>query len=332
MKKILLAILTTISLNSFAQGITGAGASFPAPAYSKWADSYNKETGNRVNYQSVGSGAGIKQIEGGTITFGATDMPLTDEKLASSGLFQFPTLIGGVVPVVNIEGISPGQLKLTGKILGDIYLGKITNWRDPAITAMNPGLKLPDSLIVPIRRADGSGTTFLFTNYLSKVNLEWKEKVGEGTAVNWPAGAGGKGNEGVSAFVARLKNSIGYVEYAYAKQNKLQHVQLQNASGKWVSPDDLTFKSAAVGADWNKTYYQILTNQTGADAWPITGATFILVYRNGGKSIDATRSAIAFFDWAFTKGDQPAADLEYVPLPLAVKEKVRADWKRLGIF
>jgi len=331
-RKFIMAALAAFSMTTvFAQDVTGAGATFPAPVYSKWADSYNKETGTRINYQSIGSGAGIKQIESHTVTFGATDMPLTDEKLAAGGLFQFPTVIGGVVPVVNIPGLKPGELKLTGKLLGDIYLGKINNWKDPAIAALNPKVKLPDALIMPVRRADGSGTTFLFTNYLSKVNEEWKTKVGEGTAVNWPAGAGGKGNEGVSAFVARLQHSIGYVEYAYAKQNKMTYVLMQNSAGIWVSPDDETFKAAASGANWEKSYYQILTNQPDKNAWPITGATFILIHTKA-KNAGSTRTALGFFDWAFSKGDQNAADLDYVPLPLAVKNKIRDDWKKLGLF
>lgn len=331
MKKIFAILLAASAALAQAQDVTGAGATFPAPIYSKWADSYNKETGVKINYQSIGSGAGIKQIESKTVSFGATDMPLTDERLTASGLFQFPTVIGGVVPVVNIVGLKPGQLKLTGKVIGDIYLGKISNWKDPAIAALNPGLKLPDSLIMPIRRADGSGTTFLFTNYLSKVNPEWKSKVGEGTAVNWPAGAGGKGNEGVAAFVSRLQNSIGYVEYSYAKQNKMAHVVMQNAAGNWVSPDDVTFKAAANGANWDKTYYQVLTEQADKNAWPISGATFILVHTKPTKPESVT-TALKFFDWAFTKGDAMATELDYVPLPQSVKDKVRADWKRLGLF
>ncbi|MEY8689098.1 MAG: phosphate ABC transporter substrate-binding protein PstS, partial [Leptothrix sp. (in: b-proteobacteria)] len=262
-----------------AQGVTGAGASFPAPIYAKWADAYNKATGVRINYQSVGSGAGIRQIKAKTVDFGASDMPLKDDELAKDGMLQFPTVIGGVVPVVNIKGIQPGQVKLTGAVLGDIYLGKITKWNDAALTALNPGVALPDAAIAVVRRADGSGTSFIFTNYLSKVNAEWKSKVGEGTAVNWPTGAGGKGNEGVSAFVARLPNSIGYVEFAYAKQNKMAHVLLQNQAGSYVAPDDANFKAAAAGADWSKSFYQVLTNQPGKDAWPLTGATFILMHK-----------------------------------------------------
>src|SRR6187431_3233451 len=228
-----------------AQDVTGAGATFPAPLYAKWAEAYNKASGARINYQSVGSGAGLKQIRSKTVDFGASDMPLKDDELAKDGLVQFPTVIGGVVPVVNIKGIQPGQIKLTGQALGDIYLGKITKWNDAALTALNPGVPLPDEAISPVRRADGSGTSFIFTNYLSKVNPDWKAKVGEGTAVNWPTGAGGKGNEGVSAFVQRLPNSIGYVEYAYAKQNKMAHALMQNAAGQFVAPDDSAFKAAA---------------------------------------------------------------------------------------
>ncbi|HEU4459048.1 MAG TPA: phosphate ABC transporter substrate-binding protein PstS [Methylibium sp.] len=308
-----------------AQEITGAGASFPAPVYAKWADAYNKATGARINYQSVGSGAGIRQIKAKTVDFGASDAPLKDEELAKDAMIQFPTVIGGVVPVVNIKGVAPGQMKLTGQVLGDIYLGKVTKWNDAAIAALNPGLALPDATIAPVRRADGSGTTFLFTNYLSKVNPEWKAKAGEGTAVNWPTGAGGKGNEGVSAFVARLPNSIGYVEYAYAKQNKMSHVLLKNAAGNFVAPDDANFKAAAAGAQWEKSFYQVLTEQPGAQAWPITGATFILVYKSQDKPANAA-ATLKFFDWAFTSGDQMAADLEYVPLPDSVKQLVRKQW------
>ena len=246
---------------SYGQNVTGAGASFPAPIYSKWADAYNKATKIQVNYQSVGSGAGIKQIIAKTVDFGATDKPLTDEELAKDGLMQFPTVIGGVVPVVNIKGITPGQLRMTGLLLGDIYLGKITKWNDPAIKAINKDVPLPDAQIAVVRRADGSGTSFLFTNYLSKVNPDWKSRVGEGTAVNWPTGTGGKGNEGVSAFVQRLENSIGYVEYAYAKQNKMSHILIGNKEGKFVAPDDDAFKAAAAGADWAKSFYQVLTEQ-----------------------------------------------------------------------
>lgn len=310
---------------AFAQDITGAGATFPAPLYAKWASEYNKATGVKVNYQSVGSGAGIKQIDSKTVAFGASDMPQTDAVLAQKGQMQFPTVVGGVVPVVNIKGIAPGQMKLNGQVLGDIYLGKITKWDDAAIKALNPTLPLPSADIAPVRRADGSGTTFIFTNYLSKVNAEWKSKVGEGTAVNWPAGAGGKGNEGVAAFVGRLPNSIGYVEYAYVKQNKMTFAQMQNKDGNFVSPDDTSFKAAAAGAEWAKSFYQILTEQPGKDAWPITGATFILMHKVQDKPEQAA-SALKFFDWAYKNGDKMADDLDYVPMPAVVKTQIEKAW------
>ncbi len=318
------AAMSYASLTS-AQNVTGAGASFPAPLYSKWAADYNKATGVRINYQSVGSGAGIKQIDAKTVDFGASDAPLKDEELAKKGLLQFPTVIGGVIPVVNIKGIAPGQLKLNGQVLGDIYLGKITKWNDPAIKALNGSLALPDVAIAPVRRADGSGTSFIFTNYLSKVNKEWKDKVGEGTAVNWPVGAGGKGNEGVAAFVGRLPNSIGYLEYAYVKQNKLTYAQLQNAEGNFVSPDDKAFKAAAAGAEWSKSFYQILTNQPGKDSWPITGATFILMHKTQDKPEQAAAS-LKFFEWAYKNGDKTADDLDYVPMPDVVKAQIAKAW------
>ena len=313
---------------SMAQDATGAGATFPAPIYAKWADAYNKATGAKVNYQSVGSGAGLKQIRSKTVDFGASDMPLKDDELTKDGLVQFPTVIGGVVPVVNIKGIAPGQIKLTGAVLGEIYLGKITKWNDAALTALNPGVPLPDAAISVVRRADGSGTTFVFTNYLSKVNAEWKAKAGEGTAVNWPTGAGGKGNEGVAAFVTRLPNSIGYVEYAYVKHNKMTYTQLQNQAGTFVSPDADNFQAAAAGADWSKTFYQILTDQPGKASWPITGATFIMMHKSQDKPGQATNS-LKFFDWAFVTGDKMAAELEYVPLPDAVKALIRKQWNEI---
>ncbi|MFZ9655632.1 MAG: phosphate ABC transporter substrate-binding protein PstS [Limnohabitans sp.] len=317
-----------LSFAAYAQDITGAGASFPAPLYSKWASEYNKATNLKVNYQSVGSGAGIKQIDAKTVDFGASDMPLKDEELAQKNQMQFPTVIGGVVPVVNIAGIAPGQLKLTGELIADIFLAKITKWNDPAIKALNPTLNLPDAAIAPVRRSDGSGTTFLFTNYLSKVSADWKAKVGDGTAVNWPTGAGGKGNEGVAAFVGRLPNSIGYVEYAYVKQNKMVFAQMKNASGAFVSPDDSAFKAAADGADWNKSFYQILTNQNGKDAWPITGATFILMHKVQDKPAHAS-STLKFFDWAYKNGDKTADDLDYVPMPASVKDVIRKSWANI---
>ena len=322
-------LLSVLSANPlFAQEITGAGATFPAPIYSKWAADYNKATGVKVNYQSVGSGAGIKQIDSKTVDFGASDMPLTDDELSKKGQIQFPTVIGGVVPVINIKGINPGQLKLTGQVLGDIFLGKITKWDDSAIKALNPTLPLPDAAIAPVRRADGSGTSFLFTNYLSKVNAEWKTKVGEGTAVNWPTGAGGKGNEGVAAFVGRLPNSIGYVEYAYVKQNKMTYALMQNSTGAFVSPDDTAFKAAAAGADWSKTFYQVLTNQAGKDSWPISGATFILMHKLQDKPANGSET-LKFFSWAYKNGDKVADDLDYVPMPKAVVAAIEKSWTEL---
>jgi phosphate transport system substrate-binding protein len=293
--------------------------------YSKWAADYNKSTGVKINYQSVGSGAGIRQIDAKTVDFGASDMPLKDEDLAKKNQIQFPTVIGGVVPVINVQGIQPGTMRMTGQLLGDIYLGKVTKWNDPAIKALNPSLNLPDTTIAQVRRADGSGTTFLFTNYLSKVNAEWKTKVGEGTAVNWPIGAGGKGNEGVAAFVGRLPNSIGYVEYSYVKQNKLNFVQMRNKDGNFVKPDDTAFKAAAAGAEWAKSFYQILTEQPGKDAWPITGATFILMHKVQDKPAQAA-AALKFFSWAYKNGDKTADDLDFVPMPAVVKTSIEKAW------
>jgi phosphate transport system substrate-binding protein len=326
----LVSVAAALCMSAFAahaaDSVTGAGASFPAPIYSKWAEAYNKATGNQINYQSVGSGAGIKQIKEKTVDFGASDMPLKDEDLTAAGLMQFPTVIGGVVPVIHVEGVKPGQLKLTGTVLADIYLGKVTKWNDPAITALNPGVKLPDAVIAPVHRADGSGTSFIFTNYLSKVNADWKAKIGEGTAVNWPAnGLAGKGNEGIAQNVQRLPNSIGYVEYAYAKQSKMDYVLLKNAAGNFVAPDDLTFKAAAAGAEWSKSFYQLLTEQPGKDSWPITGATFILMHVAQDKPAQAT-AALKFFDWAYANGDKAAADLDYVSLPDSLKAMIHAKW------
>jgi phosphate transport system substrate-binding protein len=278
-----------------------------------------------VNYQSIGSGGGIKQIDSKTVDFGASDMPLTDDVLKTKGQMQFPMVIGGTVPVLNVKGILPGQLKLDSQVLGDIYLGKITKWNDPALKALNPTLPLPDAAIAPVRRADGSGTTFNFTNYLSRVHPEWKAKVGEGAAVNWPVGAGGKGNEGVAAFVARLPNSIGYVEYSYVKQNKLTYALLKNRDGNFVAPDDDAFKAAAAGADWNKTFYQLITDQPGKNTWPISTATYILMYNKQDKPANASE-ALKFFNWAYANGGKAAADLDYVPMPPAVVTAVQKAW------
>lgn len=317
--------LTTMSAFA-AASLTGAGGTFPAPVYAKWADSYQKETGNQVNYQGIGSSGGVKQIIAKTVDFGASDAPMAEDKLNSNGLFQFPTVIGGVVLAVNLPGVKSGELTLDGQTLGDIYLGNIKKWNDPAIAKLNPGVKLPDQNIAVVRRADGSGTSFVFTSYLAKVNATWKEKVGAGNTVNWPAGLGGKGNDGVAAFVQRLPGSIGYVEYAYAKQNNLAYTKLVNADGQAVSPTEEAFSAAAKGADWSKSFAQDLTNQKGGDAWPITSTTFILIYKNqqnAGKGAEVLK----FFDWAYKNGNQVANDLDYATLPDAVVTQIRASWK-----
>jgi len=327
LKKIFVAVAcaTAVSAASAAE-VTGAGATFPAPVYAKWADAYQKATGNRINYQSIGSGGGIKQIMAKTVDFGATDMPLTPDNLEKNGMIQFPTVIGGVVPVVNLPTLKPGQMRLNGQVLGDIYLGKITKWNDKAIAALNPGVNLPTQDIAVVRRADGSGTTFIFTNYLSKVNAEWKSKVGEGTAVQWPLGLGGKGNEGVAAFVQRVPAAIGYVEYAYAKQNKLIHTQMQNKDGQFVQPDDDAFKASAAGADWTRSaFYEILTDQPGKATWPISGATFILLHKTQAKPAQAVET-MKFFDWALKNGGKLATELDYVPLPDSVVKLINTTW------
>lgn len=318
-----------VAMSAQAAEITGAGASFPAPIYAKWADAYQKATGNKVNYQSIGSGGGIRQINAKTVDFGASDMPLKGEELAKGGLQQFPTVIGGVVPVVNLPGIKAGDIKLTGQVLADIYQGKIVNWNDKALAALNPGVTLPDQAIGVVRRADGSGTTFVFTNYLSKVSSEWKEKIGEGSAVQWPVGLGGKGNEGVSAFVQRLPGSIGYVEYAYAKQNKLAYTLVQNKAGEFVSPTDATFAAAAAGADWSKSnFYEILTDQPGKESWPLTSATFILMHQVQDKPQQGVE-VLKFFEWAYKNGGNMAGELDYVPLPAATVKLIRTSWGQI---
>ena len=309
--------------------INGAGATFPYPIYAKWAEAYKAKTGVSMNYQSIGSGGGIKQITARTVDFGASDAPLTVEKLNEIGLIQFPMVMGGVVPVINIAGIKPGELKLSGPVLADIYLGKIKEWNDPAITKLNPGVKLPQEKITVVARSDGSGTTFIFTHYLAKLSPEFKEKVGNNTSVSWPAGVGGKGNEGVASYVQRLKGSIGYVEYAYALQNKMAYAQLQNKAGKFVKPDSETFQAAAAGADWAGTpgFNLMLTDQTGENSWPITGATFILVYRNQEKP-EVGKEVLKFFDWAYRHGGKLAEQLDYVPMPTSVVKLVQETWKK----
>ena len=308
--------------------ITGAGATFPYPIYAKWADAYKKNTGNGLNYQSIGSGGGIKQITAKTVDFGASDMPMKGEDLQKNGLVQFPAIMGGVVPVVKIAGVKPGELKFTGALVADIYLGKVTKWNDPAIAKLNPGVRLPDQAITVVYRSDGSGTTFLFTNYLSKVSADWKSAVGEGTSVKFPAGVGGKGNEGVASYVQKIEGAIGYVEYAYAKQNKLAYGMMQNKSGKFVEPDDASFKAAAAGADWKSVPGMgvVLTDQPGEKSWPITGASFILLHAKQEKP-EAGREVLRFFDWAYKYGRKMAEELDYVPMPDPVVKQVQSSWK-----
>lgn len=310
--------------------ITGAGATFPYPIYAKWAAAYKQSTGIGLNYQSIGSGGGIKQIRAKTVDFGASDMPLNPDVLAKDGLMQFPTVVGGEVLVVNLEGLKPGQMKLTGKLVADIYLGKITKWDDPQIANVNPGLKLPNRTITVVHRSDGSGTTFIFTNYLSKVSPEWKEKVGSDVSVSWPAAsdAGGKGNEGVASFVQRIKGSIGYVEYAYAKQNNMIYTQLQNREGRFLMPNDKTFQAAAAGADWKNApgFYEILTDEPGADSWPIAGATFILMHKSQ-ASPERAKEVLKFFDWSYAHGDAMALELVYIPLPDSVVSQIQTAWR-----
>ncbi len=314
---------------AYASDITGAGATFPYPIYAKWAEAYKAKTDIGLNYQSIGSGGGIKQIDAKTVDFGASDMPLKPEDLEAKGLTQFPAVMGGVVLVVNINGIEPGKLKLDGKTLAEIYLGKITKWNDPAIVAMNSGMNLPDENITVVHRSDGSGTTFIFTNYLSKASSDWKSAVGEGTSVSWKAGTGGKGNEGVASYVQRIKNSIGYVEYAYALQNKMTYTMMKNHDGEFVSPNSDTFKSAAAGARWEKApgFYEILTDEAGKNSWPIAGATFILMHKTQQKLATA-EEVLKFFNWAYANGDSMAESLDYVPMPDKVVKLIQDSWKK----
>jgi phosphate transport system substrate-binding protein len=320
--------VASLTTPASAADITGAGATFPFPIYAKWAEAYNKETGNRLNYQSIGSSGGIRQIRAKTVDFGATDAPLKGADLEKGGLVQFPAVMGGVVPVYNLQGVASGQLKLTGEVLADIYNGKISKWNDARIAQLNQGVTLPNATITPVYRSDGSGTTNVFTTYLAQVSETWKSGPGAGSSVQWPVGQGGKGNEGVAALVKQVPNSIGYVEYAYAKQNSIPAAQLQNKDGKFVSPEAKTFQAAAAGADWKSApgYGISLTNQPGEEAWPITAPTFILVPKNPEKP-EQVAEALKFFDWSFKNGDQMAIDLDYVPLPTQVKDQVRATWK-----
>ncbi len=333
MKKFLLgtvlffAVLFAVQQASAAAFINGAGATFPYPIYSKWAYSYNKATGVKINYQSIGSGGGVRQAVEGTVDFGASDAPMAPEELEKAGLLQFPMVMGGVVPVVNIRGIKPGELKLTPELLADIYLGKIKRWSDERITALNPDLALPDKKITIVRRSDGSGTTWIFTNYLDKVSKEWTESVGFGKAVSWPTGVGGKGNEGVATYVKRIRNSIGYVEYAYALQNKLVHAKLKNRAGQFVEPTMESFRSAASGVNWEGTpgFAVVLTDTAGKGAWPIAGATFILVHKEA-KDCGNIDAVLKFFDWAYKNGAEMAQSLDYVPMPKQVYTLMEKTW------
>ncbi len=327
-RTLFLLVAWTVSLVGSAADITGAGATFPYPIYAKWADAYKTQTGVGMNYQSIGSGGSIKQIKAKTVDFGASDMPLTPEELNKEGLLQFPAIVGGVVPVANLEGVAPGQLRLTGRVLADIFLGNIKTWNDPALAALNPDLKLPASAITVVRRADGSGTTFVFTDYLSQVSNEWKSRVGEGTSVSWPVGVGGKVNEGVAAYVQRIKGSIGYVEYAYAKKNGMGYSQMQNRAGQLVQPDEETFAAAASNARWDKApgFYELLTDQPGAKSWPMTAASFILLHKVPPDPAK-TAAVLAFFDWAFKSGGSMASELDYVAMPASVVKLIENAWR-----
>ena len=313
---------------ALATDITGAGATFPYPIYAKWADAYKKATGVGMNYQSIGSGGGIKQITAKTVDFGASDAPMKGEDLEKHGLLQFPAIMGGVVPVYNLKGAKTGAVRLSGALLADIYLGKVKSWNDPAIAKLNPGVTLPNQAISAVNRSDGSGTTFLFTNYLSKVSADWKSAIGEGTAVKWPTGVGGKGNEGVANYVSRIDGSIGYVEYAYAKQNKLSYAQMVNRDGQVVAPGDDSFKAAAAGADWNSVPGMgvVLTDQPGKASWPITGASFILVHKVQEKP-ESAKEVLKFFEWSFKNGAKMADELDYVPMPDPVVKLIQSVWK-----
>ena len=319
------------SAPSASGGISGAGATFPAPIYARWAQDYQQQSGAALNYQAIGSGGGIKQITAKTVDFGASDKPLKPDELDKAGLYQFPTVMGGVVPILNLQGVAPGQLHLTGKLLASIFMGAVSRWNDPQITALNPGVKLPNLPITVVHRSDGSGTNFLFTSYLSMENPEFKAKVGASDAVQWPTGLGGKGNDGVAAFVKQTAGSIGYVEYAFASQNQMAYADLQSHDGAYIAPTAQSFAAAAAGADWTKApgNYLLLLDQPGANAWPITGATFILVYR---QQADAAKgkAVLSFFDWAYKNGDAAASGLNYVPLPQAVKDMVRKQWSAIA--
>ncbi len=326
MKKLFVILCASIGISAYAADITGAGATFPFPIYAKWAELYKKETGVGLNYQSIGSSGGIRQINNKTVTFGATDAPVKGEDLEKNAQVQFPAIIGGTVPIINLDGFKPGELRVTGTVMAEMFMGTITKWNDPKLAALNPGKRLPDQIITVVHRADGSGTTFNWTDYLTTVSKDWADKVGRGAAVKWPAATsvGGKGNEGVAANVARIKGSIGYVEYAYVKKNNLVFMQLQNKSGKWVSPDDLTFSAAAAGADWFSVPGMGLSivDQRGDNVWPVSTASFIIMYKDPADKA-ASQDVLKFFDWAFKNGRQAALELDYVPLPDVLTKQIR---------
>ena len=326
MKKLFVTLLAAFAVTAQAQNITAAGATFPYPIYSKWAEGFSKDSGIKLNYQSIGSSGGVRQINAGTVTFGATDAPVKGEELDSKGQVQFPAIIGGTVPIINVDGFKAGELRISGPILADIYIGNITKWNDPKLSALNPGKQLPDANITVVHRADGSGTTFNFTDYLATVSKEWLDRVGRGPAVKWipTTAVGGKGNEGVAANVARIRGSIGYVDYAYVKKNNLTYLQMQNKSGKWVHPDDLTFAAAAAGADWFSVSGMGLSivDQRGDSVWPISTASFIIMYKDP-KDKKASQDALKFFDWAWKNGKKDALDLDYVPLPDSLTAQIK---------
>lgn len=337
MKKFVAALVLSAmgTVAAQAQTITGAGATFPFPIFSKWAEDYKKSTNVSLNYQSIGSSGGVRQIRAKTVTFGASEAPLSGADLDREGMVQFPVILGGVVPIVNLDGFAPGELRVTGPVLAEMFMGWIVNWNDPKIAALNPGKRLPDQTITVVHRADGSGTTFVFTDYLTEVSPLWRERVGKGAAVKWPAASsvGGKGNEGVAANVTRVKGSIGYVEYAYAKKNRIPHMAMQNRDGQYVNPDDLTFAAAAAGADWFGTpgLGISLVNQRGSTSWPITGATFVLMYRQPADKANSAE-ALKFFDWSFKNGKKQALDLDYVPLPDALTAQIRDRvWSQINL-
>jgi phosphate transport system substrate-binding protein len=320
----LAAVATVVSGGAAEAAVTGAGSSFVYPVLSRWAADFKKAGGEEINYQSVGSGAGIAQIRAATVDFGATDKPMTPDELQAAGLAQFPVVVGGIVPVINLSGLRPGRLHLTGPVLAGIFAGQVKKWNDPVIAKLNPGLKLPDMAISVVHRSDGSGTTYNFTHYLSQVSKGWKDRIGEGTTVNWPTGLGGKGNEGVANYVKQVSGSIGYVEYAYALQNKMSHAVIQNKAGRYVQPNAASFSAAAATVDWTKAkdFYQLMTNAPGTNAWPVAATTWVVMYKQP-KNAASSATARKFFDWSLTKGQKQALALDYVPLPATLVKRIQ---------